>query len=39
MMSDDGGDRFHGRARWIWLVIMVGFITIAALELLGVRPK
>lgn len=35
-MSDGG---FHGRARWIWLIIMVGFIVVAALEVLGVRPR
>lgn len=35
-MSDGG---FHGRARWIWLIIMVGFIAVAVLELLGVRPR
>ncbi|SFI41527.1 hypothetical protein SAMN05216275_10393 [Streptosporangium canum] len=35
-MSDD---RFHGRARWVWLAIMVGFIAVAVLELLGVRPR
>ncbi len=35
-MSDD---KFHGRARWVWLAIMVGFIAVAALELLGVRPR
>lgn len=32
-------DRFSGRARWIWLAIMVGFIVLATLELLGVRPR
>lgn len=35
-MSDGS---FHRRARWIWVVIVVGFILVAALELLGVRPK
>jgi hypothetical protein len=35
-MSDRG---FHGRARWIWVVIVLGFIVVTALELLGVRPK
>ncbi|MDP9860924.1 hypothetical protein J2S55_000183 [Streptosporangium brasiliense] len=35
-MSDG---KFHRRAGWIWLVIMVGFIILATLELLGVRPK
>ncbi|MBB4940352.1 hypothetical protein FHR32_004657 [Streptosporangium album] len=35
-MGDNG---FHGRARWIWLAIVVGFIAVATLELLGVRPK
>jgi hypothetical protein len=36
-MSDNDG--FHGRARWIWVVIVVGFIAVAVLELFGVRPK
>ncbi|MDP9846041.1 hypothetical protein J2853_005252 [Streptosporangium lutulentum] len=35
-MSDKG---FHGRARWIWVIIMLGFIAVATLELLGVRPE
>lgn len=35
-MSDGG---FHGRARWIWVVIVLGFIVVTALELLGVQPK
>ncbi|MBB2910051.1 hypothetical protein FHS43_001297 [Streptosporangium becharense] len=36
-MSDD--DKFFSRARWIWVIIIVGFIVVTALELLGVRPK
>ncbi|GAA3444865.1 hypothetical protein [Planomonospora venezuelensis] len=41
MSDENGGDdgRFFSRARWIWVVIILGFITVAALELLGVRPK
>jgi|GEM_PF-6881482 len=35
-MSDDG---FHTRARWIWVIIVGGFILVAVLELLGVRPR
>ncbi|SNS66062.1 hypothetical protein SAMN05216276_101398 [Streptosporangium subroseum] len=35
-MSDGG---FHRRARWIWVVIVLGFIVVTALELLGVEPK
>jgi hypothetical protein len=35
-MSDGG---FHRRARWIWMVIAMGFIVVMALELFGVRPK
>jgi hypothetical protein len=35
-MSDEG---FHRRARWILVVIVLGFIVVTALELLGVRPK
>lgn len=30
---------FHARARWIWVIIVAGFILVAVLELLGVRPK
>lgn len=35
-MSDDG---FHARARWIWVIIVGGFILVAVFELLGVRPR
>ncbi|GAA3115108.1 hypothetical protein GCM10010466_02690 [Planomonospora alba] len=39
MMSGDDDGRFFERARWIWAVIIVGFIAVAVLELLGVRPR
>ncbi len=32
-------DKFYRRSRWIWMVIIIAFIAVAALELLGVRPK
>ena len=33
------GDRFDRWARVIWTVIIIGFIALAALELLGLRPR
>nr|BFE87368.1 hypothetical protein GCM10020093_099690 [Planobispora longispora] len=35
-MSDD---KFYRRSRWIWMVIIIGFIAVAALELLGSGPS
>lgn len=39
MSEGRGGGGFHGRARWIWVVVMLGFIAMATLELMGLGPR